>query len=147
MHVLAGEVADGVVVLGVAKAAGQDDSWVSGGLLDFGGADGGYPVDDLLGFGCRRGRHGLGGHFLRFEPLGQEGPTGEVVGDHVHIGVGLEVELGGGHFAAVAGHAVFADKGFYGLVELLVDVWGLGWRRPPGGPWKGRGRGKGSETS
>ena len=32
--------------------------------------------------------------------------------------------MGGGHFAAVAGYAVFAYEGFYGLVELLVDIGG-----------------------
>ncbi len=76
VHVLAGEVADGVVVLGVAQAAGQDDSWVAGGLLYFFRADGGYPVDDLLRFGGGRGRHRLGRHFLGSLVSPPAGPNG-----------------------------------------------------------------------
>ena len=45
--------------------------------------------------------------------------------DHIHAGVGLEIELGGGHLAAMAGHAIFADKGPDRLLKLLVD-WGRG---------------------
>jgi hypothetical protein len=80
----------------------------------------------LLDFGGGRSRYGFGRHFLVLETLGQEGPTGEVVGDHVYVGIGFQVELGGGHFAAVTGYAVFADKGLYGLFELLVNGRGRG---------------------
>ena len=82
---------------------------------------------------------GLGGISSLLSLLGQERPAGEVVGHHIHGGIGLEVELRGGHLAAMAGYAIFADKGPDGLLELLVEPGvgrGLrpGWLRPPWRP-------------
>ncbi len=82
---------------------------------------------------------------MRLEALGQKLPTAEVVGDHVRVGIGLEVELRRSHFAAVARDAVLANKGLYGLFELLVEVWGRSGGQGLGGVSRGGEEKQGTE--
>ena len=124
-HVDAGEVADGVVVLGVAEAARQHGTGIAGVLARFGGADVTDPVDDgLASFGGRLldafGRHLTGGQFLEYEI-----PAGVIVEDGGDGGIRAEVELGGRIGAAVASDAIGGDEGFDGLREALFQV-GIG---------------------
>ncbi len=64
LHVLAGEVADGVVVFGVAQAARQHQSRIAGVLAHLFRAHGLNPVDHLLARLRGRLRHRLGRHLL-----------------------------------------------------------------------------------
>ena len=50
LHVLAGQIANGVVVFGVAQAASQHQTRIAGGLLHVFGAQRLNPIDHLLAF-------------------------------------------------------------------------------------------------
>ncbi len=132
LHVLAGEIADGVVVFGVAQAARQHGPGIARGLLHLFRAHGLNPVDDLLARFRRRRRHGLGRHLLRGQPFHHQRPAGIIAGHHVHGGVGLEIELRGGRLAAVAGDAILRDERPHGLLELPVEGGGRGAGRSRG---------------
>ena len=117
----AGEVANCVVVFGVAEAAGEDGAGIAGVLAGFIGAHGLDPVDYLLaGFVGRRG-HGGRGHLLRGELVDDEGPALVVLNDGIHAGVRGEIELGGGGFAAVASDAILGDEGAHDFGELAIE--------------------------
>ena len=121
LHVLAGEIADRVVVLGAAQPARRDHSGIARRLLDLLRAQGLDPLDYVLPRRLGRRWNRLGRHFLRRQPCHHQRPSRIVPRHQRHAGIGLEVKLRRGGRAAVASDAIFRHERPHGLCELPVQ--------------------------
>ena len=126
-QVNAGDVADGVIVFGVAEAPGEDRAGIPSVVGGLALAEVVDPADDPGGLGRRRMLLRLARwHFARLELVEDHGPPG-VVGDHARdSGEGAEVEVGLRFVGAVAFEAVGADEGADGGGEGAVEGIGGG---------------------
>ena len=124
-HVHAGQVADGVVVLGVAEAARQHRPGIAGVLPRLVHAYGLHPVDHLLTGRIRRLGRRLRWHLPRGKFLQHQIPAGIVPGHGGHRGVRPEIELRGRRGTTVASDAVAGEKGPDGLCECAIQI-GIG---------------------
>ena len=121
-NVHAGQVADGVVVLGVAQAARQHRPGIAGVLSRLVRAHGLDPVDHLLAGVRGRLRQRLRRHLFGGQSLQHQGPA-RIVADHGrHCGVRPEIELRGRCFAAMASDAIACKKGPDGLGESAFQL-------------------------
>jgi hypothetical protein len=118
----AGEVVDGVIVLGVGQAAGEDGAGiagVTGGLALSQVAD---PADDGLGLaGCRMLARLLRRHLAGFELVEDHGPARVIGDDAGNGGEGTEIEVGLGLGRAVAVEAVGVEERTDGGVKGAVE--------------------------
>ena len=126
LHVLAGQVADGVVVLGVAQTARQHDAGIAAQPPDLLGAHVMHEGDDLVDRLLRRLRHRLGRHLMIGQPVGKQRPAREILLHLVHRSIGLEVELAGGLRAGMAADAILAHKGLHRIVQTILKLTGIG---------------------
>ena len=122
LHVLAGQVADGVVVFRVAQPAGQHrcpDRPRSSGSLPRARPESRKSHSGALRPACRA--IGLGGISFAVSRSRYLRPARIVLGHRVQAGVRLQIELRRGRFAAMAANAIFRDKRPHGLLELPVQ--------------------------
>ena len=140
LHVLAGQVAHGVIVFGVGQPARQHDAGIPRVTLDLAVPDAFDPGDDFLLQLFGRLRHLPGRHFLCQQALAHQLPAREVGLDLVQAVIGLDVELRGGHGAGVAAGTIFGGKRHHRVVEALVQIGRIrckGRRGPQGGQGAG----------
>src|SRR6185295_13254482 len=122
LEVDAGQVADRVVVLGVAEAADDDAAGVAGAGLGLDGEEVAGPGDDDLALLGGEGRALLGGHLAVFEILDEERPGLEVLADLGEAGEAFEVEVALFLFGGVAGEAVLGEEGADALGVVAAEV-------------------------
>ena len=90
----AGQVANGVIELGVAQATGKDRPWVAGGLLRFPAAQVANPGNDIRSLGWRRPAGRLfGRHLFRLQAFEHQLPVPHVFRDRRDGRVATEVEF------------------------------------------------------
>src|ERR1051326_1484207 len=78
-------------------------------------------MDNFLARFGRWLRRALGRHFGGDQSLENERPAGIIARDLIERIVGLEIELRGGRFAAMACGAIGSDKGPDSLIELAFE--------------------------
>ncbi len=128
------QIADGVVVLGVAQPPREDDAGIVRMALRFLHGQRLNPVDDGLALGLRRLLPRLAGrHLSRLEPREHERPAPLIAGDGIAGGIGRQIETGRGLAAAMAGVAIGGEEGLdAGLKDRVGRVCGPGGRRLAG---------------
>ena len=126
LQVHAGQIADRVVVLGVAQPVRQHHSGIAGILARLVGAHRLDPVDHRLADIVRRLLRSPFGGICFADSFSRTGVPVRIIADHRrHRGIRREVELGGRRRSAMASDAVAGQEGSDGLRELAFEV-GIG---------------------
>ena len=127
-----GEIADRVVVFGVAEPPGEHGPRVASIFRSLGLTKRAYPRDD---FGAQRVGWELLGLFVRhiagLEAFEHELPVGKTGGDSGHVGVEAEVQFGLRGFLAVTRDAVGFEERLDGAMkgEFKARRSRVGWHR------------------
>lgn len=127
-EVVAGEVADGVIVFGVAESAWWNRAGIACVAVAFVLAHGPNPIQDGFTFGGRRVSVGLlGRHFVGLDAICDEFPVREGAGDGGEIVEGADVEVAFRFGVIVAGEAVaLQERRDLGLKTLFESGFGFG---------------------
>ncbi len=121
LHVLAREIANRIVILGVAEPSRQNNSRITRELPYLFRAHSLNPGDYLLCRFRRWRRQRLGRHLVRRQPLHNQRPAGKIVSNGVKGCIRTEVELRGRHPSAVAAGTILFNEGPDGLLKLLLQ--------------------------
>ena len=121
-HVHAGQVADGVVVLGIAQTPRQHHARVARTFPRFRPAHRLDPGDHLLANLRWRLLHHFRRHLFGAEPARYRVPTGEILNHLGQRGVALQVQICRSRGATVAPDTVSGDKGPHGLLKTALEI-------------------------
>ncbi len=108
-----GQIADGVVVFGVAQPPREHDARIAGMACGLLGGHRLNPLDDRLNLSGRRTLPRLSGrHLPRLEPREHQIPPALIPDDGITIGIGRQIQSGRRLVAAVACEAIGLEKRF-----------------------------------